>query len=77
MSVSDCYIMGILLFKSERFYYSSEWLNEALKRHIKLEFDFDNFTLEILRNLVESYVEQRKFGFIYFPYIFYFVVFFV
>lgn len=61
MSVRDCYEMGIQLFKGEKFYHSAQWLEEALKRQMKLNLPFNNFTLEIMRNLVESHVEQRTF----------------
>lgn len=57
MSASDCYHMGVELFKKQKYYYAEQWFNEALSRTNSNKA----VTLNILNYLVECYAEQGEF----------------
>lgn len=59
MSASDCYQMGVQLFKNRRFHYASQWFNETFKRIQSANTTDDLLTIDTLRYIVECHAEQR------------------
>lgn len=55
MSPSDCYHLGYEALKNGKYYFSTLWLEEALKQELASSKSSDAMKLKILKNLVVNY----------------------